>query len=155
MEIISKQVNIYTMNEKLNLLETRLVYLSDNIAMFREELQEYKDEQVSKPSFELSPEIMELIRQTFNDFVEDNIIGQLDTSHSAYANGDGFNISIDFDLQECVTDALPDTYRLSNDFIDDLISELTSKQEAYEYEQNQITIARIDEHEDQQESENN
>jgi len=44
---------------------------------------------------------------------------------------------------------------LANDFIDDVISELTSKQEAYDYEQSQITIARIVEHEDQQESENN
>jgi hypothetical protein len=143
------------MNEKLNLLETRLVYLSDNIAMFRQELQEYKDEQVSKPSFELSPEIIELIRHTFNEFIDERIIGQLDTNHTAYASGDGFQISIDFDLQECVTDALPSTYRLANDFIDDVISELTSKQEAYEYEQSQITIARIVEHEDQQESENN
>lgn len=143
------------MNEKLNNLETRLQYLSDNIAMFKQELEEYKDEQVSKPSFELSPEVIELIRQTFNDFVEDKIIGQLDTSHTASASGDGFDIDINFDLQDCVSDALPSIYRLANDFIDDVISELTSKQEAYEYEQSQITIARIIEHEDQQESENN
>jgi hypothetical protein len=141
------------MNEKLNNLETRLEYLSDNIAMFKQELQEYKDEQVSKPSFELSPEIMELIRQTFNDFVEDNIIGQLDTSHSASASGDGFDISIDFDLQECVSDALPSIYRLANDFTDQLETELHHKQLAYE--QSKITIARFNEHEDQQESENN
>jgi hypothetical protein len=143
------------MNEKLNLLETRLVYLSDNIAMFRQELQEYKDEQVSKPSFELSPEIIELIKNTFNDFVENNIIGYLSTSHTASTSGDGFDIDINFDLQDCVSDALPSIYRLANDFIDDLESELTSKQEAYEYEQSQITVARIIEHEDQQESENN
>jgi hypothetical protein len=141
------------MNEKLNNLETRLEYLSDNIAMFKQELQEYKDEQVSKSSFELSPEIMELIRQTFNYFVEDNIIGQLDTSHLASASGDGFDISIDFDLQECVADALPSIYRLANDFKDQLETELTHKQEAYE--QSKIIIARFNEHEDQQESENN
>ncbi len=143
------------MNEKLNLLETRLVYISDNIKMFREELQEYKNEQVSKPLFELSPEIIELIRNTFNDFVDERIIGQLDTNHTAHASGDGFQISIDFDLQECVTDSLPSTYRLANYFIEDLKTELTSKQEAYDYEQSQITVARIIEHEDQQESENN
>lgn len=143
------------MNEKLNNLETRLEYLSDNIKMFQQELAEYKDEQVSKPSFELSPEIMELIRNTFNDFVEDNIIGQLDTSHSASASGDGFDISIDFDLQECVSDALPSIYRLANDFTDQLETELHHKQEAYEYEQDQIIIARVNEHQDQQESENN
>ena len=137
--------------EKLNNLETRLEYLSDNIKMFQQELAEYKDEQVSKPSFELSPEIMELIRQTFNDFVEDNIIGQLDTSHSASAHGDGFDISIDFDLQECVSDALPSIYRLANDFTDQLETELQNKQEAYE----QAIITRVDQHEDQQESENN
>lgn len=137
--------------EKLNNLETRLEYLSDNIAMFKQELQEYKDEQVSKPSFELSPEIMELIRNTFNDFVENHIIGQLDTSHTAYASGDGFEISIDFDLQECVNDALPSIYRLANDFTDELETELQNKQEAYE----QAIITRVDQHEDQQESENN
>jgi len=143
------------MNEKLNNLETRLEYVFDNIKLLKQELEEYKNKEVSKQSFELSPEIMELIRQTFNDFVEDNIIGQLDTSHSASASGDGFDISIDFDLQECVSDALPSIYRLANDFTDQLESELTSKQEAYEYEQSQITVARIIEHEDQQESENN
>lgn len=139
------------MNEKLNLLETRLVYLSDNISMFQQELQEYKDEQVSKPLFELSPEVIQLIKDTFTEFLDSQIIGQLDTSHSAYASGDGFEISIDFDLQECVTDALPDTYRLANDFIDDLVSELQNKQDAYE----QAIITRVDQHEDQQESENN
>jgi hypothetical protein len=143
------------MNEKLNLLETRLVYLSDNIAMFRQELQEYKDEQVSKPSFELSPEIIQLIKDTFNDFVENNIIGYLDTSYSANVNGGSFDIDINVDLQDLVTDALPSVYRLSNDFIDELVNELTSKQKIHEYEQNQITVARIIEHEDQQESENN
>ena len=139
--------------EKLNNLETRLEYLSDNIAMFKQELQEYKYEQVSKPSFELSPEVIQLIKDTFNEFIDERIIGQLDRSHSAYANGDGFNIEIDFDLKECVTDALPSVYRLANDFIDDLVSELQNKQEAYE--QSKIIIARFNEHEDQQESENN
>lgn len=141
------------MNEKLNLLETRLVYLSDNIAMFRQELQEYKDEQVSKPSFELSPEIIQLIKDTFNDFVENNVIGYLDTSYSANVSGGAFDIDINLDLQDLVSDALPSVYRLSNDFIDELVNELTSKQEAYEQEQ--IIIARFNEHEDQQESENN
>ena len=141
------------MNEKLNNLETRLEYLSDNIAMFKQELQEYKDEQVSKPSFELSPEIIQLIKDTFNDFVENNVIGYLDTSYSANVNSGAFDIDINFDLQDLVTDALPSIYRLSNDFIDELVNELTSKQEAYEQEQ--IIIARFNEHEDQQESENN
>lgn len=108
-----------------------------------------------KPLFELSPEIIELITHTFNEFIDERIIGQLDTNHTAYASGDGFQISIDFDLQECVTDSLPSTYRLANDFIEDLKTELTSKQEAYDYEQSQITVARIIEHEDQEESENN
>ena len=139
--------------EKLNNLETRLEYLSDNIAMFKQELQEYKDEQVSKPSFELSPEIIQLIKDTFNDFVENNVIGYLDTSYSANVNSGAFDIDINFDLQDLVTDALPSIYRLSNDFIDELVNELTSKQEAYEQEQ--IIIARFNEHEDQQESENN
>jgi hypothetical protein len=143
------------MNETLNNLETRLEYVFDNIKLLKQELEEYKNKEVSKPSFELSPEIIELIKNTFNDFVEGNIIGYLSTSHSASASGDGFDIDINFDLQDCVSDALPSIYRLANDFIDDLESELTSKQEAYEYEQSQITVARIIEHEDQQESENN
>ena len=137
--------------EKLNNLETRLEYLSDNIKMFQQELAEFKNEQVSKPLFELSPEVIQLIKDTFTEFFDGRIIGELDTSHSAHANGDGFEISIDFDLQECVTDALPSTYRLANDFIDDLVSELQNKQDAYE----QAIITRIDQHEDQQESENN
>jgi hypothetical protein len=139
--------------EKLNNLETRLEYLSDNIKMFQQELAEYKDEQVSKPSFELSPEIIQLIKDTFNDFVENNVIGYLDTSYSANVNGGAFDIDINVDLQDLVTDALPSIYRLSSDFIEELQNELISKQKAYE--QDQIIIARVDQHEDQQESENN
>lgn len=139
------------MNEKLNNLETRLEYLSDNIAMFKQELQEYKDEQVSKPSFELSPEIIQLIKDTFNDFVENNVIGYLDTSYSANVNSGAFDIDINFDLQDLVSDALPSIYRLANDFTDQLETELHHKQEAYE----QTIIARFNQHEDQQESENN
>lgn len=138
--------NLTNIQERIDIMQCEL----NTLKSLAEQLNEEK-----KPLFELSPEIIELIRHTFNEFIDERIIGQLDTSHTAYASGDGFQISIDFDLQECVTDTLPSTYRLANDFIDDVISELTSKQEAYEYEQSQITVARIIEHEDQQESENN
>ena len=138
--------NLTNIKERIDIMQCEL----NTLKSLAEELNKE-----AKPSFELSPEIIELIRNTFNEFAEERIIGQLDTSHTAYANGDGFNISIDFDLQECVTDSLPSTYRLANDFIDDLVSELQNKQEAYEYEQDQITIARVNEHENQQESENN
>ena len=138
--------NLTNIQERIDIMQCELNTLKSLAEQLNQE---------EKPLFELSPEIIQLIKDTFNYFVEDKIIGQLDTSHTASASGDGFDIDITFDLQECVSDALPSIYRLANDFIDDVISELTSKQEAYDYEQSQITIARIVEHEDQQESENN
>jgi hypothetical protein len=138
--------NLTNIQERIDIMQCELNTLKSLAEQLNQE---------EKPLFELSPEIIELIRNTFNEFIDERIIGQLDTNQTAYASGDGFQISIDFDLQECVTDALPSTYRLASDFIDDLESELTSKQQAYEYEQSQITVARIIEHEDQQESENN
>jgi hypothetical protein len=147
-----------TEKQSLEMLQSRLETLHESVYSLKTDIAKAIEETnkvKEKPLFELSPEIIELITHTFNEFIDERIIGQLDTNHTAYASGDGFQISIDFDLQECVTDALPSTYRLANDFIDDLKTELTSKQEAYEYEQSQITVARIIEHEDKQESENN
>lgn len=136
--------NLTNIKERIDIMQCEL----NTLKSLAEELNKE-----AKPLFELSPEIIQLIKDTFNDFVENNVIGYLDTSYSANVSGGAFDIDINLDLQDLVSDALPSVYRLSNDFIDELVNELTSKQEAYEQEQ--IIIARFNEHEDQQESENN
>jgi hypothetical protein len=93
----------------------------------------------------------EMIEQEIDNFIREEIIGNLDCSYTAHARGDGFNVEIDCDLQEIVEDQLDSSHRLATKFMDRLINELDSLKE----QENEITEQREEQREDSEESQDN
>jgi hypothetical protein len=92
-------------------------------------LKSLAEQEFATPKYELSELMRETIEQEIDNFIREHIIGELDSSYSAYVNGNGFNVEIDCDLQEIVQDQLPSSLRLASEFMDKLTRELDSLKE--------------------------
>jgi len=101
--------------------------LKERIDIMQAELNILKslaEQATATPKYELSDLMREIIEQEMDNFIREEIIGNLDCSYTAHARGDGFSVEIDCDLQEIVEDQLDSSHRLATKFMDKLISEL-------------------------------
>ena len=126
-----------------------LTNIKERIDIMQCELNTLKSlaEQVPVPTskYELSDLIRETIEQEIDNFIQEKIFDSLDSSYSAYVNGNGFNVEIDCDLQEIVQDQLPSSLRLASEFMDKLTRELDSLKEQ---EQDETTEQGDEQHQD-------
>jgi hypothetical protein len=112
----------------LEQLATRLDNLQTSLSLIKYDLENELKKQET-PKYELSDLMREVIEQEIDNFIREEIIGNLDCSYTAHASGNGFNVEIDCDLQEIVEDQLPSSHRLATQFMDKLTRELDSLKE--------------------------
>jgi hypothetical protein len=125
-----------------------LTNIKERIDIMQAELNTLKslaEQATATPKYELSDLMREIIEQEMDNFIRDEIIGNLDDSYTAHARGDGFNVEIDCDLQEIVEDQLPSSHRLATQFMDKLTRELESLKEQ---EQDETTEQGDEQHQD-------
>ena len=108
-------------------------------------LKSLAEQEFATPKYELSELMRETIEQEIDNFIQEKIFDSLDSSYSAYVNGNGFNVEIDCDLQEIVQDQLPSSLRLASEFMDKLTRELDSLKEQ---EQDETTEQGDEQHQD-------
>jgi hypothetical protein len=114
----------------LEQLATRLDNLQTSLSLIKYDLEnELKKQEEPTPKYELSDLMREIIEQEMDNFIREEIIGNLDCSYTSQASGNGFNVEIDCDLQEIVEDQLPSSHRLATQFMDKLTRELDSLKE--------------------------
>jgi hypothetical protein len=132
-----------------------LINIQERIDIMQAELNILKslaEQATATPKYVLSDLIREVIEQEMDNFIREEIIGNLDCSYTAHARGDGFSVEIDCDLQEIVEDQLESSHRLASKFIDKLINELDSLKQQ---EENETTEQREEQREDSEESQDN
>jgi len=126
----------------LEQLATRLDNLQTSLSLIKYDLENELKKQET-PKYELSDLMREIIEQEIDNFIREEIIGNLDCSYTANASGNGFNVEIDCDLQEIVEDQLPSSHRLATQFMDKLTRELDSLKE-----QDEVTEQGDEQHQD-------
>jgi hypothetical protein len=122
--------------------------LKERIDIMQAELNILKslaEQATATPKYELSDLMREIIEQEMDNFIREEIIGNLDCSYTAQARGDGFSVEIDCDLQEIVEDQLDSSHRLATKFMDKLISELDNLKQQ---EQDETTEQGDEQHQD-------
>ena len=128
-------------------LATRLDNLQTGLSLIKNELENELKKQET-PKYELSDLMREIIEQEMDNFIRDEIIGNLTSDYTGYTRGDGFSIEVNVDLQEVVEDQLDSTHRLATKFMDKLISELDNLKQQ---EQDEVTEQGDEQHQDCQE----
>jgi hypothetical protein len=129
----------------LEQLATRLDNLQTSLSLIKYDLENaLKEQENPTPKYELSDLMREIIEQEIDNFIREEIIGNLDCSYTTHARGNGFNVEIDFDLQEIVEDQLPSSHRLATEFMDKLTRELDSLKD----KENETTEQGDEQHQD-------
>jgi len=122
--------------------------LKERIDIMQAELNILKslaEQATATPKYELSDLMREIIEQEMDNFIRDQIIGNLTSDYTGYTRGDGFSIEVNIDLQEVVEDQLDSSHRLASKFINKLIHELDSLKEQ---EQDEIAEQGDEQHQD-------
>jgi hypothetical protein len=130
--------NLINIQERMDIMQAELNTLQLLVNDFKEEQ--------SKPvgKYELSDLLRETIEQMLDLFIDEEIIGSLDSDYREHLSSGSFNVEVDLDLQDIVQDQLPSSHRLASKFTERLMDKLNDLQN----EEDEATESGEQQHQD-------